>query len=1274
MLNLFRYISRILIWFLILGGLIVGGLRLTLANVGLFRADIESWVSEELASDVGFGDIRIYWNGIYPILELEKAAITLPDRSRPLAVDVLSIEFDLWDSLVLGTPVIIDVIGSIEKLVIRKDINNRWWLNDIDLKAANESNAAGDIEDFLAAIPHFLQLELKRLIIEDESEQRVHQIDNISADIQHHGNATHLQLLANLPEVLGGSLQLRALLEGEKGTIYLQTERFKLDPITALLDVPLSGLRRVEVAAEAWIDLLDHRVSGVSGNVSINKASYQAKLDEQAIPFQFSVGFDADKQGQNWQVASRVENLVVNQLGLPDIESQWRLIRHADGKQLQGWVNNLDISDYLGSVEAYLPDGLRDSIMQSNIEGKIEDVWISLPVETPTDLMLMAKASGLKNRASDAIPGINYLDAELTYARQRASIELTSKRLSVDFGDEFRAPFEIDQFYARADAGFINGEAVLSLSDVNVVNQDIKVAGRFWIESDLASRPFMSMRLSFDDGIGSQKSKYLPVKLLPKAALAWVDEAVLSADISDGGLLFHGRLENIVKLDKNKSGELYADFSVNNAELKFDPAWAIASQGKAHLLFHNMGIDIQLESISYDGIEQAKGQVRLPTYADTSIYVDISAEADTEKALRVWLASPVGKDYRDIASNLVESGGKLKVNIDLFLPLKGDHLREAVKVKIDLQDAEVSAPAWGIQLSRAKGQLLVTNEGISARSIKAYYFNDPVEVDVATDHDKHQTLITANGLVDTRQMLNLLPESLTQGLEGKSVWQLNLAIANTRQTGIEPVLTIDASSGLEGTAVYLPEPSSKSPDTKRHTTGRLALLANDDFNFEVNYGTYVTSRGRLEKAENDEYQLAELDIAFATSLKPQPVPGIRIYGNLPKLPLDEWIDFHQTETARQRPGSRNLMPLLQSIDLNITEIALFGRKLSNADFLLNQTDAGFTGNIDSSVAKGRFFFPKQDSVQNPVVIDMDYLGIAKKPGPDNMASWVPKDFFNMRFRSTVFAYDGREVSDLEIDTSLGGESLLIDLLKFKHNNVRFESSGYWLYSSINQLHNSHLEFSIKGEEFGQTVAALGLGDTIHNGSIEFKGEIDWPAEILNPSWDILSGKGRFKIEDGVLKDVEPGSGRFVGLLSLSALPRRLFLDFSDVLFDGLEFDEIKGDLVLDGPSLYTSNTKMDGPSVEIKIVGKTGLRDRDYDQKIYVVPKFRQALPLIGGAIAGSPFGWGLWLLQSVFKSSIDESVEIEYSMTGSWDDPVITVINEPEAKQTPKGSGNLEK
>jgi len=657
MINLIQYIARTLIWCLILGGIIVAGLRLTLANVGFFRADIETWVSEELAPGIGFGDIRCYWSGVNPILELEKTVVTLPDRRRPIAVDLLSIQFDLWDSLVLGIPVVHEVVGSIEKLVIRKDADNRWWLNDIALKAGSGSKAADDIEAFLVNIPHFLQLELKRLIIEDESKQRVYQIDNIFAGIQHHDKVMHVQLLANLPEALGGSLKLKSLLEGDKGVIYLQTEQLKLNPIARLLDIPIENLRRVDMAGEAWIDLREHHVSAVSGNLKINKASYQAKLDDPAIPFQFSINFKADKLNDNWQSTNHVEELVINQHRLPDIDSQWRLVRGTNGKQVQAWVKDLEISDYLNLAKIYLPDKFRDSIIESNVQGRVEDVWMTFPVELPSDLNLMAKVKGLKNRAVDLIPGINDIDAELSYANQQASILFTAEQLSVDFGEQFRAPFEIDQFAARADAGLIGNEVVLSLKDVEVINQDIKVAGHFWIESDLNTAPFMSLRLGVEDGVGSQKSKYLPVKLLPKPALDWLDESIRAVDISNGAIMFHGRLQPIEKLDENNSGELLARFDIDNAEVKFDPGWEMVKQGRGRLLFHNMGVDIELDSARYADIENVRGKVRLPTFANTTVVADIDAGAPTDIALPRWLDSPVGENFREIAKNFEQPAG-----------------------------------------------------------------------------------------------------------------------------------------------------------------------------------------------------------------------------------------------------------------------------------------------------------------------------------------------------------------------------------------------------------------------------------------------------------------------------------------------------------------------------------------------------------------------------------------------------------------------------------------
>jgi len=270
---------------------------------------------------------------------------------------------------------------------------------------------------------------------------------------------------------------------------------------------------------------------------------------------------------------------------------------------------------------------------------------------------------------------------------------------------------------------------------------------------------------------------------------------------------------------------------------------------------------------------------------------------------------------------------------------------------------------------------------------------------------------------------------------------------------------------------------------------------------------------------------------------------------------------------------------------------------------------------------------------------------------------LPQDLFNLKLLSKVMSYGDFLVTDFRIDTRVEDNKLTVDSLAFRRDDVFLTSSANWQYLPEVEQHRSSLNLSITGKKLGQTLAVLGFGDTMHNGKIEMDGKIEWSGELLHLDWESLVGDARLKITDGVLKDVEPGSGRFVGLLSVSALPRRLALDFSDVLFDGLNFDKITGSYQVKGENLYTSDTKMKGTSVDVKISGKIGLRERNYDQTLLVIPNIRHTLPVIGSLAAGSAVGWGLLLLQNLFKNAIDKSVEIEYKVTGPWENPQVDLV-----------------
>lgn len=1269
MLSLLRYLTQRLIWMVIFIGLIVAGLRLGLANIDLFRADIEDWVSEELSPGIRFGEIRSYWKKINPVLELDNASITLPDRSKSLVVDTISIELDLWGSLVLGTAAISEVTGIIDKITIRKDSEHHWWLNDINLVAAESSAAASDIEDMLASVPHYLEIELRRLIIEDETNRQNYQIENIFADIQHHDDATHLQLLADLPEAFGGSIKIKSILQQNHGLTYFQAEQLKLDPITALFDIGLEEIRQTEIAGEFWLRTRDHHVEGIDADVSMAGAAYPPDSKDASLPFKLSLQFNADKQEKNWIMSSKTHDISVNKQALPDIISQLRLVRDPVQSRLDGWVQSIDLRHFVDAGRDFLPEQIIGWVDQGQVRASFDDTWFSLLTSNIASLELSSSLSGLTNQPIGSFPGISGANADILYAGEQLKLSISQQPVSLDFSDQFIAPLEIRKISLDAFAHFENEAVTLSIPDIRLANDDIKLTGRLWLETDQSAPPFFYLRAGFDEGVGSQKSKYLPIKILPAAARKWVDDSIHTADISKGELLFHGRLEGIKRFANEMAGELMVGFDINNTALTFAPNWPTVEKGKGHILFHNMGVDVDLDSAQYAGIENAGGSIRLSDFSNSVVQVDVSAGAPTETVLPFWLNSPVGTAFRDVAKNLQNPGGEISARIKLSIPLKDESLSEEVEVKLNLNNAEINAPAWGIELSQINGEVLITRDEITAKGVKAQFFQDPVTVDIDTENQ--HTLIKTNGLIETQRLLNLLPESLTRGIEGKSDWLVNLAIANQRKTESQPILTVDASSNLTGTAIHLPVPYNKSPDTGRPTTGRMTLLANNAINFEYGLGSNMRGRGSLQQTEAGQRELVDLDLAFSDAIQESESKGIRIHGTLPQLPVDEWITLYQFEAAQQQPGSRSLMPLLQTIDLDVTKMELFGRQIDNTVFVLQQSVSGFAGRVDSPMVKGKFDFPTLDSVDNPVVIDLEYFRIPSSPDKKNTATGlVPDDLFNLRLRSKEFVYDNRLVTDLVLDTSVVENGLLVDTLFFKRDDIEFKYDGHWLYNPVSREHSSHLNLSIKGEKFGQAIAKLGLGDFIHNGTIDFSGEVSWPDELMKPEWDLLEGKGRFKLENGILKDVEPGTGRFVGLFSLSALPRRLSLDFSDVLFKGMEFDVIKGDLVLDGQSLYTANTKLDGPAARVRLVGKTGLRDRNYEQKIYVVPKIRHALPVIGSILQGSGVGWGLLLLQNLFKSSIDESIEIEYGLTGSWDNPIIEVINKPEPVKEEESSG----
>ena len=1256
--KLSRFITRLLSLTIILLVLIVVSLRLGLSNIEFFKAEIEALLARDVAPGLRFSGIQGGWNHLNPILRLSDASITLSDHNQTTAISNMSVEFDIWKSLLIKSAVVREVSSTVSKLSLRKDNTQQWWLNEFSLGGPDQGESEYTIEQLISQIPHYLHLEVNQLIVFDQSNGEKYQIDNIEIDAQHREGAYYLQLNANLPDVLGNKLAIKSIIGEENSVAYLKSDRLELDHLASLFGINIGRVTQAELGGEIWINFLNHKTLAINGNISINQGLFQIEEGGELLPFTLASRISAYRAEQQWDISNRVESLSINFLPLRGFESELRVIMDAGrAKTVEGWVDEFELYNLQALDERLLPAEIADSLKKSELRGQLRNIWFSLDPHNIKQMQLMAEATNLSSQPVIGIPGVNRIEGDLVFGNQNAALDLGSSQMSLDFADQFRAPLEIDRFKLKADVSLIESGILLSVPVFEAVNNDIKAFGRLWLEADKAEKPFLYLRANFEDGDGSSTAKYLPVKIMPKKVVSWVDAAIKAVDVSDGNLLYHGRLQNIQSLAQNRSGEMMVDFAIDNSEVMFDSNWASARNGSGRVQFHNMGMEVDLDKVAFDSIDDASAKIRIADFKNTLVEVGVTTNTLPNTALQTWIATPVGKKYSSVVKKFTEAEGSVLANIAISVPVGAKKESAKVDVRLKFDDAAVKAADWGLEFSHIDGELRITEKSITGKDIKALYYQDPVIVDVGTDQKDNETVISATGRIDSQNLLNLLPEYLTRGISGSSPWKIRVGISNTKSDSAKPIVKINAESTLENTTVEFPEPFKKSASASRRATTEVSIFQNDSINFEVNYGSDIKAKGKLKPDADRAYGLEVLGLGLSTPIRPFSSEGIKVYGSLENLPLDEWIQYYQSQGDSDDSSSAKGISLVDTIDVDIKTTLFHGRAFTDTGLVMIRTADGFTGTIESSLLKGNFSLPLKQSPQNPIIADLEYLKIQSSDSESKPTGMLPQNFFNLRLLSKVMSYGDYLVTDFLVDTRVGENQLKLDTLAFRRDKVLLTANANWQYlAEINQ-HRTNLNLSVTGKELGQTLAALGFGNTMHNGTINMDGKIKWSGELLHLDWESLAGDARLEITDGVLKDVEPGKGRFVGLLSLSALPRRLALDFSDVLFNGMDFDKISGTYQIKGENLYTSDTKMDGVSADVKIYGKIGLRERNYDQTLLVTPNIRHALPVLGSLLSSNAVGWGLLLLQNLFKKSIDKSVEIEYKVTGPWENPKVDLV-----------------
>ena len=150
------------------------------------------------------------------------------------------------------------------------------------------------------------------------------------------------------------------------------------------------------------------------------------------------------------------------------------------------------------------------------------------------------------------------------------------------------------------------------------------------------------------------------------------------------------------------------------------------------------------------------------------------------------------------------------------------------------------------------------------------------------------------------------------------------------------------------------------------------------------------------------------------------------------------------------------------------------------------------------------------------------------------------------------------------------------------------------------------------------------------------------------------------MKDGRIKKVGNRAIRIFGLFNMDLLVKRLSLDFDDVTKNGFFYNSLNGNFRIENGDIFTTDMIIKGPSAELLTVGTTNIINETYDMQVIASPEFGETLPaiaLIGGPITAAAT-YAAEKLAKAFGKDINDLIKIKYKVSGTWDDPVIKIID----------------
>ena len=991
-------------------------------------------------------------------------------------------------------------------------------------------------------------------------------------------------------------------------------------------------------------------------------------------------------------------------------ESQRSSFRLAD-------LNVRTLQKLLPSVP--FPKAAAQLIREHEAAGEIRNFevsWSGTPAQTEhwrirTDFEGLSIAHTADGSSRSFVSGFENLTGSAEFADKSGHIRFETRSGAVSLPGLFENPrVELDTLtgglsWRLTPTPATGAEALtVNFDNITIANDDAlaSVSGH-WRQTDTPAG-YIDLTGNLVRARADRVWRYMPL-VVSESVRDWLEGGLVSGQAKNGRFELKGDLVKYPWIDVDKDqGHFLVTAEIDSGAIDYVPSmkrledgsferaasWPLLTDIKGSITFEGASMTVIADRAVTGGATVTSARADIPdlgAHENTKLLVIGKAQGALQDFFNYVEASPV-TGYLSGAFTGTKAKGPGTLDLSLDIPLL--HAADTkVKGAVTMQEASIDMGWPKPPLKDVEGTVHFTEKGAAASNVHARAFGaGDASISVYTG-EQGEIMINAAGSLNAADLAwfarNPYFDPIAERFSGMLPFVTSIMIKKNHG------VSVSARSSLQGVAIDLPVPLKKAaqdvwnttfsftPATIRNNSGYLIKVGSDK-RFDV----------LLHLPAGDAKQIVRGDIAVGERAR-LPKQGISVSVNSPKLKVLDWQPLVQTLLAIARDnaptsktGAAGEQAGLSQIEVKADELLLEDGTVHKSRCLVAFDAADNVDvTLDSNEIVGRLRYEAEG--RGSVTGSFERLHLSatatqtlkrflQGESVDVVIQPRPTVLPSLDLVAEEFFYDDKKIGRLVLQAEASGsadeETLRITNFAVFSDDSALTGTGAWtqgkkLSGQYPGQTNFNLTFTTKN--LGRKLDELGNAGVIENATGTARGHFSFQGIPWAPKLDTLAGAYNFDFRKGTFAKVDTGTGGLVlSFLSLQSLFKRLTLDFSDFK-SGFSFDSFTGSAEITNGVLSSDNTKIVGTHGTILLSGKFNVVEGTLDSRVIVLPEINAANASLALAFVNPAVGIGSFLAQLLLRTPLSHLFKVEYSITGTWDNPIVTKISSDNEQKTRK-------